>query len=133
MYVYVGNCVGSRRFRFVFALFLHVSPRQVKGCSALGWDRSSCCRHPFVFSLWFFAAARCSHLDAFLHHSWKLFKFRCESMKTNGAPANDPTGLGWQRWERYRPSLSLQCQASFVTNPPPKKNNIHIDIYSNFD
>ena len=34
---------------------------------------------------------------------------------TSGAPANDPAGLGWQRHEQYRPSLSLQCQASFVS------------------
>ena len=26
-------------------------------------------------------------------------------LKTNGAPANDPAGLGWQRRERYGPSL----------------------------
>ena len=35
--------------------------------------------------------------------------------ETNGAPANGPAGLGWQRRERYRPSLSLQCQTSFVS------------------
>ena len=26
-------------------------------------------------------------------------------LEANGAPANDPAGLGWQRRERYRPAL----------------------------
>ena len=44
------------------------------------------------------------HTAGFFRHE-SFLKFVTCPTKMNGALANDPAGLGWQRRERYRPSL----------------------------
>ena len=44
----------------------------------------------------------------------------------NGALANDPAGLGWQRRERYRPSLP--GAVSGIVRFPTKNKKIYIYV-----
>ena len=57
---------------------------------------------------------------------WNPIRSSLRIQEANGAPANEPAGLGRQRRERYRPSLSLQCQVSFAST---KIWNLYIHVY----